>query len=260
MVLIPIVLGLTYVGGIWFQLLILVLGIGLGYELVKNLDVERAGILNLLVISTFVGCGLLAIQGQIGFSVLSVLIGAVVCRVASNVSNPKSIILIGGVLSGGAAVVALIALRSGGEIGLTAVVWLFCVVWVADSLAYFSGRLIGGPKLAPKISPNKTWAGFIGGLAGAALAGYILVRVFDLSAALPIVILSVVAAVVAQLGDLQESWAKRQLNVKDSGTLLPGHGGLWDRLDALIVVAAFALAVGLARGQENTVAYNLLFW
>lgn len=259
-VLIPVVLGLTYAGGRWFQALILALGVALALELVRNLKLDNSLRLNLMVVGIFLGCGVLAISDHILAAVACGAIGSLFCVLISKLNRIKSIILGGGIVCGSAALIGLIALRSGPEFGLIAVVWLFCVVWSADTLAYFSGRLIGGPKLAPRISPNKTWAGFFGGMAGAAIAGFVLMRVTETGSGMAIVILSAAAAIVAQLGDLQESWAKRQLGVKDSGRLLPGHGGVWDRLDALIVVAAFGLAIGLVRGGEHSIAHKLIIW
>lgn len=115
------------------------------------------------------------------------------------------------------------------------VFWVFVVTWATDIFAYFAGRGIGGPKLAPKISPNKTWAGLAGGVAGAALCGWLLAIWFEME---PFFLWTGGAmAVIAQAGDLLESWLKRRAGIKDSGTLLPGHGGVLDRLDGLLAVA-----------------------
>jgi phosphatidate cytidylyltransferase len=115
------------------------------------------------------------------------------------------------------------------------VFWVFAVTWATDIFAYFAGRAIGGPKLAPGISPNKTWAGLIGGMIGAGLAAWLLADWFGMAwfflwAGAPM-------GAVAQLGDLYESWEKRRAGIKDSGNLLPGHGGVLDRLDGLLAVA-----------------------
>jgi phosphatidate cytidylyltransferase len=125
------------------------------------------------------------------------------------------------------------------------VFWVFVVTWATDILAYFAGRAIGGPKLAPRISPNKTWAGLIGGAAGAALLGWLAALWFEME---PIFHwLGGPLGVIAQLGDLYESWVKRRAGVKDSGTILPGHGGVLDRLDGLLA-AALALTLLLMAG------------
>ena len=124
------------------------------------------------------------------------------------------------------------------------VFWLMLVTWSTDIFAYFAGRAIGGPKLAPKISPNKTWAGLVGGMAGAGVAGLAAAWAFDIGP--PFLWLGAPLGLVAQLGDLYESRVKRRLGVKDSGAILPGHGGVLDRLDGLLPVTLVTLLVLIA--------------
>ncbi len=130
---------------------------------------------------------------------------------------------------------ALLWLRDRAPQGLELILWVFIVTWTTDIGAYFAGRAIGGPKLAPTISPNKTWAGLIGGMASAGLAGWAWTQFVMLPPAL--LWLAPAFAVAAQGGDLFESWLKRRAGAKDSGSMLPGHGGVLDRLDGLVVVA-----------------------
>ena len=125
--------------------------------------------------------------------------------------------------------------------GFDLLIWVFLVVWATDIGAYFAGRSIGGPKLAPSISPNKTIAGLVGGVATAAVSAGIWVVANDLPSLL--LIMSIPFAVMAQMGDLFESGLKRRAGVKDSGTWLPGHGGLLDRLDGLVPVAVLTAAL-----------------
>ncbi|HEX8449703.1 MAG TPA: phosphatidate cytidylyltransferase [Allosphingosinicella sp.] len=128
------------------------------------------------------------------------------------------------------------------------VFWLMLVTWATDIFAYFAGRSIGGPKLAPKISPNKTWAGLIGGMAGAAVVGAVFAYLSGISADLPDFLwLGAPMGLLAQLGDLYESSVKRRRGVKDSGSLLPGHGGVLDRLDGLlpVILATFLILIVL---------------
>ena len=156
-----------------------------------------------------------------------------------------------GVLGAAAIAAVPVALRDDPAIGLVGPAWMFAVVWSTDSVAYFTGRKIGGPKLMPRVSPNKTWSGALGGLAGAVAAGSRVPVVADLAgmtlpsaASLPVVAgVSALASVLSQAGDLIESGLKRHYGVKDSGGLIPGHGGVMDRLDGF---AALALPVGIA--------------
>jgi phosphatidate cytidylyltransferase len=135
---------------------------------------------------------------------------------------------------------ALLYLR-GREDGLLLATWTLATVWVTDIGAFAAGRSIGGPKLAPSVSPNKTWAGLIGGVISALVLGLMLWWFFGLR--LQLALASPILAVIAQIGDLYESWLKRQAGVKDSGTILPGHGGVLDRLDGLVPVAPAAAAL-----------------
>jgi phosphatidate cytidylyltransferase len=135
--------------------------------------------------------------------------------------------------------VGLLYLRD--QHGLALTLWALAVVWATDIGAYFAGRAIGGPKLAPRLSPNKTWAGLIGGMVTAAAVGAAIAIGADLS--MRLLWLGGVMAVFAQAGDLFESWLKRRAGVKDSGAILPGHGGVLDRLDGLVPVASLVAAL-----------------
>jgi phosphatidate cytidylyltransferase len=149
--------------------------------------------------------------------------------------------LAGGMLYVGIPSFALLSL---GWVWEMLVFWVFVVTWATDILAYFAGRAIGGPKLAPKISPNKTWAGLIGGALGAALFGWLAADLFEIEGIFRW--LGGPMGVLAQAGDLYESWVKRRAGVKDSGTLLPGHGGVLDRLDGLLPVVVATTLILMA--------------
>ena len=142
------------------------------------------------------------------------------------------------------AAIALLWVRDRADNGLAVVIWIFLVTWSTDIGGYFVGRSFGRRKLAPAISPNKTWAGLYGGVAAAALFAGGWVWLFDLEPVL--YILAPMFAVMAQVGDLFESWMKRRAGLKDSGDWLPGHGGIFDRLDGLIPVAILTAAVQMA--------------
>jgi len=143
--------------------------------------------------------------------------------------------------------VALLGLRAESDHGLWLVLLLFAAVWAADTGALISGKLIGGPKLAPVLSPNKTWAGFVGGTALAALAAALVVAVLGGSPARGAAV-GTALALAGHAGDLFESWVKRRVGRKDSGHLIPGHGGVLDRIDSILfavpVCAAFVYLFG----------------
>lgn len=133
---------------------------------------------------------------------------------------------------------------NGAQLGVELLLWVFITTWSVDIGAYFAGRTIGGPKLAPTISPNKTWAGLIGGMVTASIFGGLWAWLVELPSSL--IFLTAPFAAAAQGGDLFESWLKRRSGVKDSGTWLPGHGGALDRLDGLVVVATLTAAAMMA--------------
>ena len=165
-----------------------------------------------------------------------------------------------GALYAGAMLAAPLVIRADATLGFIAMIVLFAVVWATDVAAYFAGRLIGGAKLCPAISPNKTWSGALAGaLAGTVAA--VAVAVFGgINPIAPIVIVSLLLSVAAQLGDLFESALKRHFGVKDASHAIPGHGGLMDRLDGFIAAALAAALVGLARGGIDGAAGGFLLW
>ncbi|MBL9072423.1 phosphatidate cytidylyltransferase [Tabrizicola sp.] len=135
----------------------------------------------------------------------------------------------------------LVILRDAG--GTTVILWLVAVVVASDVLGYFTGRMLGGPKFWPAISPKKTWSGTVAGWIGAALVG--LVVVLTTGAGWALVPLSALVAFAGQMGDIAESWVKRRAGVKDASALIPGHGGVLDRFDALIGAVVLVMALGL---------------
>jgi phosphatidate cytidylyltransferase len=156
--------------------------------------------------------------------------------------------------------IAPIVLRSDVGYGFTAVIFLFAIVWATDIIAYFTGRALGGPKLAPQISPKKTWSGAVGGIAAAIAVAIVVAKVAVLANILALCSIAVMLSVVAQAGDLFESVLKRRFGAKDSSQLIPGHGGLMDRLDGFVMAAVLAALIGLARGGIETPARGLMVW
>lgn len=180
---------------------------------------------------------------QMGFAVLSLgLAVAAVIDLAANRRAAAGWSLLGGLYLGGAGL-ALLSLRFGVDHGFRTALWLLVAVAAADIGGYFAGRMIGGPKLWPRVSPKKTWAGSVGGVTLAVLSGALFGWAFiPATGVATICAASAGVAVVSQAGDLAESALKRHFDVKDAGNILPGHGGALDRFDGLI---AAAIAVGL---------------
>jgi phosphatidate cytidylyltransferase len=164
--------------------------------------------------------------------------GSLFTAVVSRIGRCDAPILLPvGVVYIAVALLSIAWLRLLPEAGLQTVLWMASAVVATDVGAYFSGRFIGGPKLAPRISPSKTWSGLAGGVTCAVIAGVLNVWFMGSGAIAQIAILSGLLAVVAQSGDLIESVVKRHFGVKDAGNLIPGHGGVLDRLDGFLTVA-----------------------
>jgi phosphatidate cytidylyltransferase len=165
-----------------------------------------------------------------------------------------------GVIYASVIVISLIPLRSDPEMGAAVLLFVFAAVWATDIFAYLVGRALRGPLLWPQLSPKKTWAGAIGGLAGGIAAGS---SVAYASAGTPPLIaafLALILSIAAQAGDLFESWVKRRFGAKDAGRLIPGHGGVMDRVDGLLVAALVAVLIGALRYGTAASARGLLVW
>ncbi len=157
-----------------------------------------------------------------------------------------------------ALIVPLMLLRDSASLGREALFFLLFVVWATDTFAYFTGRFVGGPKLMPQVSPKKTWSGLVGGLVGGVLLGVLVALAFGVPVTGRLIATAFALSLVGQIGDLYESWVKRHFHAKDSGTLIPGHGGLMDRIDSMIAAGLFAFALGAWQGGLADVAGGLL--
>ena len=158
----------------------------------------------------------------------------------------------------GVLVAASPLLRQSQPFGLLAILWLFAVVWGTDTMAFFGGRLIGGPKLAPRLSPSKTWSGFLVGTVSGALLGLLVAPRTD--GATGVFAIGLLGGALAQAGDLFESALKRRFGAKDAGSLIPGHGGVMDRLDGFVATSLFAAILGLWRFGPAGAGSGLFRW
>lgn len=257
-ILAPLTLGAVYLGGYAYLALVLIIGVLLAWEW-THIVIDKTPYRYALVLAFFVILFVLLahfgnLQGVAMAAPLFFLVAFL------NAPKDKRWWMIGGLAYATLPVLSLLILRNDPEFGLAAVVIILALVWACDTAAYFAGRAIGGPKLAPKISPGKTWAGFIGGVAASGLVG--VSAGFIVPQASP-VMLGLVAAclgAVSQGGDLGESAIKRYFNIKDSGNLIPGHGGIMDRLDGVIAAIVVACLLGMAKLGPLAAAKGVLIW
>ena len=254
-VLVVVALATAWAGGGIFTSTWLAAGIGVNWEW-QRLIGGRAAIPR-------IGIGAIALLAVVGLpaaiaSLVLVLAAALTAVLAGDGHRAWAA---AGLIYAGLLVTAVLALRFSSTLGVRSIVWLFATVWSTDVLAYLGGRLIGGPKLWPRVSPSKTWSGTLVGITAGTIAGTVaathdLEAPFALSA---VVAVTFGAAALSQAGDAFESSVKRRFGVKDSSRLIPGHGGLMDRLDGFIAAALFAFAIGLAR-HPSSVADGLFTW
>jgi phosphatidate cytidylyltransferase len=257
MVLIALTATALYIGGYVFAAVVGAVFAGAYREwetMVSRAPLTPAGIVLI---------GLVAVSGLIYplFGPLgTVAVIALACLVAVAMRGEGVLWRILGLVIYGAIIIAALAMRGDTLAGVWAGVYLGTVVWMTDSAAFFTGRQIGGEKLAPQISPSKTWSGALGGLALGTGAGLLFWVIATGSPWWIGLVLSAAISVLGQLGDLSESAIKRHFRIKDSGDIIPGHGGLMDRLDSLTFGVLLVLLVGTLHAGYGAVAEGLLYW
>jgi len=251
LVLIPVALAAVYYGGIAMTALVLVFAMAMSFEWHRMIG-ERPFDAVHLVKSAVLAAVVLATGFDFEREALLLLAAsAPLAFLASRIWGRPARWSALGMIYIGLPCAALLWLRVHHQDGLAMLIWVLATVWLADTGAYFAGRSIGGPKLAPRLSPNKTWAGLIGGIATAAAGGAAAAWYTGYVAPMLAFAASAMLALVAEMGDLAESAAKRHFGVKDTGTLIPGHGGALDRLDSMLFAApAAVLILSLAQGGE----------
>ncbi len=243
-VLMPVTVGLSWVGGLAFTLLLLACAALLCREWARLCGAPADSISGLTL-----AAGALAIIGGAFFlphfdiaAVACVLLYFILRRLPSGGRSAASQVwLAAGALMIVPAGLSLVWLRTIPPDGFALVLWVFAVVWSMDIGAFLAGKTIGGPRLAPAISPKKTWAGLIGGLTGAALMGFAFSYAVSGEAMLLAAVAGLFTGLAAGAGDLFESFVKRRFQAKDSGGMIPGHGGFLDRLDSLLTAAPVAV-------------------
>ncbi|KAA5601111.1 phosphatidate cytidylyltransferase [Blastochloris sulfoviridis] len=257
-VLAPVALGLTILGGPAFAGLVLVASLIVQEEWLRLI---AGGPMRKVAIAGGLGLALATLAWVVGWgaaSVAAVAAGGAAAALSTDAAHRKWVLA--GVAYAAALLLPALALRWDAAYGLAGILFLFATVWTTDVAAYFVGRAVGGPKLAPRVSPKKTWSGGIGGAAAGTAAGCAVVALLGIPVTWQVTAVALAASVVSQGGDLFESWFKRRFGAKDSGSLIPGHGGLMDRLDGVIAAVLFLVLVGLIRGGAGTPAASILIW
>jgi phosphatidate cytidylyltransferase len=258
LVLVPLAIGTAYLGGWPFALFWGAAAIGVLWEW-SSLVARHEQFSALLAGGASLTLAVVLVAtGHVLPALLVVAMGAL--GAASLTLAERRTWVAGGIAYAGVLAIGPIILRSDGEQGFLAVLFLFAIVWTTDIGAYFVGRALGGPKLLPRVSPNKTWAGAIGGLFASVVVAVVVAKMAALTSLFALAMLAVVLSVLAQAGDLFESFLKRRFDAKDSSHLIPGHGGLMDRLDGFVTASVAAVIIGLARGGFEAPGRGLLVW
>ncbi len=238
-VLAAVAFGLAYAGPEPFAILVLVVALFVSWEwgrMVRGVGNDLAYLIHAIAVAAAIG---LAVAGYAALGAAVLMTGAIILIPLVFGRGARLSAL--GVLYVGLPAISLLWLRSSEPYGFAAVLLVFAIVWCSDIGAYAAGRLIGGPKLWPRVSPNKTWAGLIGALTAGTAAAALLAHLMVTEASpLRLALTGLGLSAVAQMGDLGESALKRLFGRKDASDLIPGHGGFMDRMDSIVAVAVAA--------------------
>ena len=254
-----VALAVLWAGSLPFAVLVGAVAVIVSWEwgrIVRSADVDAIFVIQA---GAVIAAVLLASRGVAGLGLIAVLVAAILSALLAFGERGHMAAL--GALYAGLPAVALVWLRGADMVGMLAVLFLLLAVWSTDTGAYFAGRRIGGPKLMPRVSPNKTWSGLIGGVVAAGVVG--LVFALLANAGLHpgrMTVSAMVLGLVSQAGDLFESALKREYGVKDASALIPGHGGFMDRIDGLaaaaVLAAIFAMAVSIQAPARALLGLN----
>jgi phosphatidate cytidylyltransferase len=254
LVLAPLPLIAIWLGGPFLWALTVLAAVVMAWEwsrLCGGEELQAGGVI--LIASVAVAVAAAALAGILAGAALALCGAAVVWGVELREGHSAPRWMAAGCLWVALPCIILLWLADGEHGGRNMLLWVFAVVWATDIGAYAVGRLLGGPRLAPRWSPRKTWTGLLGGIGCAAIAGLATARALGANPVMPLVLVSAGLAIVEQFGDLAESVAKRRFGVKDASSLIPGHGGLLDRLDGLLaVIPAVALLTWIGGGNVLT--------
>ena len=256
LVLAPAAIAIAYAGGFLWAALVTLAAIGLYVEWLMIVGAGREPRVIASGAAALAIGGICLAWGRIDTALVVLAVGVVAVAL---LSGERRLWTMTGFLYAAAAELASVLVRLDPVKGFAALMLVLLVVWASDIGGYFAGRGIGGPKLWPRVSPKKTWAGAIGGFAlSLGVAGSF--AAFGYGQAGPLLLLAAVLSIASQLGDLFESTVKRRFGVKDSSHIIPGHGGLMDRLDGFVAAIVLAAIFGLLRGGADGVGRGLMVW
>jgi phosphatidate cytidylyltransferase len=257
-VLMPLAFGTAYYGDGPFALFWAIAAIAVLWEWITLVAGRGQRVMFLTCGSALAMAAVLVWNGRPITASLLVTLGAIIAAILA--PRPHRAWLTAGVCYAGALLLSAVLLRGSDWLGFIALVLLFAVVWTTDIFGYFAGRAFGGPKLMPSVSPKKTWSGAIAGIAGAMIVAMLVAAAFGGLNKIAFACLALLLSVLSQAGDLVESSIKRRFGAKDASGLIPGHGGVMDRLDGFWAAALAACVIGVLRGGFDDVARGLLIW
>ena len=257
-VLAPLALVVAYIGGVPFALFWGIAGLVVLWEWMTLVVGPNYRLLVLSCAAAIAVADFLAWLGKPVTALFVVGLGALAGAIFA--PGERRLWVLAGTGYAGGMVLAPVILRADASFGFALILLLFAIVWTTDVLGYFAGRAFGGPKLWPAVSPKKTWSGAIAGTVGAVLVALLVAAQFGSFDRIAIITVALLLSVVAQAGDLFESWVKRQVDAKDSSHIIPGHGGVMDRLDGFWAAAVAGCVFGLLRGGFDEPARGVLIW
>jgi phosphatidate cytidylyltransferase len=257
-VLAPLALAAAYIGGAPFALFWGIAALVVLWEWMKLAVGPNYRLLVFSCAAAIAVADFLAWLGKPVTALFMVGLGALAGAIFA--PGERRLWVIAGVGYAGGMVLAPVFLRADVGFGFVVIVLLFAIVWTTDVLGYFAGRAFGGPKLWPSVSPRKTWSGAICGTVGAVTIALFVAAQFGSFDRIAIIAVALLLSVVAQAGDLFESWVKRRFDAKDSSHIIPGHGGVMDRLDGFWAAAVAGCVVGVLRGGFDAPARSVLIW
>jgi phosphatidate cytidylyltransferase len=256
LVLAPAAIAIAYAGGWLWTALVTVTAIGLYVEWLTIVGTAREMPAIASGVAALAIAGLCLALGRIDAALVVLVLGLAAVAL---LSAEQRVWTATGFAYAAAAELASVLVRLDQTSGFAALILILLVVWMTDIGGYFAGRGIGGPKLWPRVSPKKTWAGAIGGFAASLVIAWGFAA-FGLGNAGPLLLLAAVLSIASQLGDLFESAVKRRFGVKDSSQIIPGHGGLLDRLDGFVAAIVLAAIFGFLRAGADGVGRGLMVW